>query len=186
MTTKTKFKPVSAATLKKRNAAFNKLSPMKKRVAVAKDIILQLKVGTFVAGGGYGHQQGRFSLPIGNLQKKVCEGIVCEGCAKAACIISKAKLGNDVHIGIGYNDRGVANDVSYDIFGAKCADVIESLYEMCVMGDTAFTDKEVDAIEKATDRLQEQHVSYSNEYMAAIYQNIVDNDGELKIGRFKF
>ena len=169
------------------NARFNALPPMEKRLAIARDILSQLKAGAFIAGSGYGSEHQRWFLPLGDLQKNLNDGVVCDGCAKAAILISKARLGNEVIVDDDFYglNKMLAQEVSRAFFGVKCADVIEALYEgnagYCVFDVST---PEYFAIEKYIDRLPDGILD--RERMERIYKNIVRNKGYLKIGEYKF
>lgn len=175
-------------SLEERNAKFNALPPMKKRVAVAKDILLQLEEGTFLAGIGYGrlvpNEDGLCDdIPAGDLQKNLLNGIKCIGCAKAAVIISRAKLGDNVNlIAPLYSSGWLANHVSYEIFGKQCADMIENMYELSLVG-LPIDEAGQAAYLRYRSELYAMRVT---DRMRSIYQNIIDNKGFLVIGEHKY
>lgn len=167
------------------NAKFNALSPMEKRLAIARDILSQLKAGAFIAGSGYGSEFRRGLLPQGDLQKNLSDGVVCEGCAKAAILISKARLANEVIVH-NQSSQDMAHETSREIFGEECADVIEALYELdsgCLWRLNLSYDQRA-AVYRAHERIYA--VTDRETRMRLIYQNIVDNGGKLKVGRYKF
>ena len=180
---------------KKKNAEFNALSPMKKRVAVAQDVLLQLKIGKFKAGDGYGSSKFRGRklyhydpLGVADLQTNLIAGMECVGCAKGACLISRARLGDKVFMEYFDSVEDNAHRVSYEIFGEYCADIIEALYEVWEhprdwSSDTSTHEKH--AFDEYRDSLPPRH-SKPRERMEAIYQNIVDNKGKLKIGKYRY
>lgn len=184
MTTKTaKFKPVSDDTLKKRNAAFNALPPMKKRVAVAKDVLLQIKIGKLIPES---FTYGEMSCAIessDNLQLILMEdGVSCNACAKGAAVLAKARLGNEVY----GNPGDAADDVSEEIFGGKLAWLLEVLFEdLTCARNPLFTKGETEAFLKYMGTLPDK-IDHPEGRMIAIYQNIITNRGRLKIGKFKF
>lgn len=184
MTTKDPIlkKTISLKKLRENNAKFHVLPEMEKRVAIAKEVILQLEQGRFVAGFGYGHVcSGEISGD--DLQEDLHKGVVCVGCAKGACIAAKAWLGNDIDgRDIGYNSQALAHAVSYEIFGQTCADLIEALYENGLVKHIVLTSEQRRSFFVYADKLP---VFYENK-MKAIYQNIIDNNGHLKIGKYKF
>jgi len=169
-------------TLEKKNAAFSALPPMKKRVAIAEDIRLQLRTKKFIAGSGYGHEKkahyyGR-DFPLGDLQQHLKAGSVCEGCAKAACIVSRAKLGNSIVVDEGTYNSDLAHATSAEIFGEECSNLIEEIYEMSNSYDR--TDDENEAIDAYIERLPCREEDPRGR-MDAIYKNIVTNSGHLVI-----
>ncbi len=175
-------KAISLKKLRENNAKFHALLEMEKRVAIAKEVILQLEQGRFVAGFGYGRvHSGEF--PSGDLQEDLHKGLVCVGCAKGACIAAKAWLGNDIDgTSFHYEPRTLARKVSYEIFGQTCADIIEALYERGFVNPVVLTFDQKKSFYAYDDKLPK--TSYRR--MKAIYQNIIDNKGFLKIGKYKF
>jgi hypothetical protein len=187
-----KFKKRSLAAIKAGNTRFKKLSLLGKRLAIARDVLAQLKIGSFVASSGYGHavsvehQTGlRSLLPYGDLQENLNNGVVCEGCAKAAVLISKARLANEVIVH-NQSSQDMAHETSREIFGEECADVIEALYELdsgCLWRLNLSYDQRA-AVYRTHERIYA--VTDRETRMRLIYQNIVDNGGKLKVGRYKF
>lgn len=174
--------------LQERNAAFNALPPMKKRVAVAKDVLLMLGTGKFVAEDGYGVLRKKGGLlsvsSFENLQPILqLSGIVCEGCAKAAAVVAKARLGNDVYGWIADN----AHSVSDEVFGESLSKIIECVYEDWVERDELmdFSYREAVAIKKFA-RSIPGRFDDPKARMIAIYQNIVTNRGRFVVGKYKY
>ena len=92
-------------------------------------------------------------------------------------------MGNDIDSGdIGYNSQALAHEVSYEIFGKTCADIIESLYESGFVKTVVLTSNQY----KSWDTYVNYLPVALDKRMKAIYQNIIDNKGFLKIGRYKF
>jgi len=172
--------------LQERNAAFNALSPMKKRVAVAKDVLLQIEIGKFKPGYGYGSLAGPRGGSINpkssdNLQLIIEKnGVSCVGCAKAAAVVARARLGNCVLGRVGEAVDGVTDE----IFGSRLAGILEEMYE----GWTIWTDvtkSERKALERYRDSLHDGSLG-STYIMKAIYQNIVTNRGWFVVGKYKY
>jgi hypothetical protein len=180
---------------KKKNAEFNALPPMKKRVAVAQDVLLQLKIGKFKAGDGFGTAKMRGRklnhydpLDIGDLQTNLIAGMECTGCAKGACLISRARLGDKVTMEDFDSIEDRAHQVSYEIFGEECADLIEALYEGWSHPrdwSSALDEHEENAFDDYSGSLPSRR-GKPRERMEAIYQNIVDNKGKLKFGKYRY
>ena len=184
------MRKLSKKTIEKRNAEFNALPPMKKRVAVAKDVLLQLEAGKLVAQSmSYGHIEGKGGsspIPSGPLQDTLIQmsesGIVCAGCAKAAAMISRARLGNAVTVdGSFQSTEKYAHSVTDEIFGDKCAEVIEGVFEGWGYGSGISAESK--AIREFTLGLRNES---SHDRMVAIYKNIVKNRGRLVIGKYKY
>lgn len=187
-----------AAALKENNDAYNALPPMKKRVATAKEIIAEIELGEFRPGSGYGSvlrlENKKFKettghFPTGDLQQHIIKGgFVCEGCAKAAVIVARAKLGDNVHLDTNNDSYDIAHEVSSEIFGKVCADIIESIYENADEDDLelqTLTLRQRRAIVKYSESLPDRF-GETTLRMKAIYQNIIDNKGRLVIGNDKY
>ncbi len=197
--------------LKKDNAAYKAMTPMQRRVVVAKEIRSMLKKGTFVADYGYGRVRSHTlpelpsgftaEMPLGDLQPIIrAGGFECIGCAKAAVIIARAAVGNDVCTSPkSFDDEGgakpLADKVSKEVFGAQCADLIECLYEEWKYeGDfwrLRFKSKDPfkgneEKTEVFNNYVESLFSLRLESRMDAIYANIVKNKGYLVIGEYKF
>lgn len=181
------MKKITKAELAKRNAEFNALTPMKKRVAVAKDVLLQIKVGKFVPGSGYGDLIGTdMESAGGNIQTLIQKnGVYCVGCAKAAAVIAKARLGNNLY---GFVGEHVDEPVD-DIFGKELASLLEAMYEgwsgFKYLGGRKIGRDERVALKRYEKSLPDRF-NYPTARMTAIYQNIVTNRGRLVIETYKY
>lgn len=210
-----------AAQIKSDNAAYEAMGPMERRVAVSKEIITMLRIGSFVPGTGYGRVErmngehaelplvdpkwgkdsDRFDFPFGDLQPIIrAGGFECVGCAKAAVIVARASVGNQVKITKrSLNEDGLAerlaNKVSHEVFGTT-ADIIEGLYENWSLEDDGSPnffrtgrrlfgkdEKRIGAYEKMRERLSDID---SDDRMRAIYRNVIKNEGYLNIGGYKY
>ncbi len=211
-----------AERIKKDNAAYEAMTSMERRVAVAKEVRLMLKKGTFLAGSGYGtvNSVGGYSpdlpmlnksepyysrakFPLGDLQPIIrAGGFECVGCAKAAIIVARAAVGNEVHITRksfdgDYSAQPLAARISKEVFGDQCADLIECLYEDWsyenIIWKEQFKSKDplkgdaakIKAYETYKASLPNRYDT-SQERMDAIYADIVKNKGYLVIGKYKF
>jgi hypothetical protein len=156
------------------------------------------------------------AFPLGDLQMVVRqEGFQCVGCAKAAIIVAKAYIGNEVHVTPediagqkSWGSRGLAaeplaNRVSEEVFGEECAMVIEGLYERALL---RFDSHGVlipsggyvaQKVERLIGKDMEKTMAFNAycgglpihstaERMSAIYRNIIDNQGSLVVGPYRF
>lgn len=173
------MKKITKAELKKRNAEFNALPPLKKRVAVAKDVLLQLKTGRVIAmHNDYGSMGG---LQVdANLQEFLVKNpdYQCECCAKGAAVLAKARLGNDVY-GQPVNQP---HAISSEIFGSDLADILEHLFEYWDFEEWQIPRQRIDALSEYRDSLPEDPA----DRMRAIYQNIITNRGHFVVGDYKY
>jgi len=204
------------------NAAYAAMSPMERRVRISEEIISMILKGTFVPLRGYGRVSknnipvGEDAFPLGDLQMVVRqEGFQCMGCAKAAIIVAKAYIGNEVHVTPediagqkSWGSRGLAaeplaNRVSEEVFGAECAMVIEGLYERVLFRFDShgvlipsggyvsqkverLMGKDMEKIMAFNAYCGELPIHSTAERMSAIYRNIIDNQGSLVVGPYRF
>ncbi len=206
--------------IKADNAAYALMSPMERRVRISQHIIAMIESGTFVPLRGYGRvSKNRIpvsdgpAFPLGDLQMVVHqEGFQCVGCAKAAIIVAKAYIGNEVHVthedvteqwgSRGLAAEPLANRVSEEVFGHECALIIEGLYELAVLlfdsdgvliPSSGYVTQKVERLLKDDREKMEAYAAYCAglprdyaERMIAIYRNIIDNKGSLVVGPYRF
>lgn len=183
---------LTPAELKKKNAKFNALPPMKKRVAIAEEILLQIRMKQFIPGDGYGSTyegpDARYGpltspFPYGDIQQSFINGITCIGCAKAGVIVARAALGDKVKRKDGVGVSNLAHKVSAEIFGKELANIIEALYEST--GTYLRSKEKNEALDKYRAKLPNRYTNAAGR-MKAIYKNIAKNKGFLVVGKFKF
>jgi len=133
----TKIKKVTAATLKKRNAAFKAMKPAQQRVAIAEDVIALIKAETFLAKGANAYEElsdiieGEPDDDIQTVLNDNIEGISrCRVCAIGAVMVSKIRLGNDCT----FEQMGENNDENMlsnlkGIFSNKQLRLMEAAFE---------------------------------------------------------
>jgi hypothetical protein len=206
--------------IKKDNAAYKVMTSLERRVVVAKEIRTMLKKRTFSAEYGYGRVEKinnepsyhnlpvlssglRGNMPLGDLQPIIrAGGFECTGCAKAAVIIARAAVGNEVRISLKSldnigNAKPLADKVSKEVFGAQCADVIECLYEEWKYGENGYfwndrfkskdpfknNEGKAEAFNNYVESISSLDLK---KRMDEIFENIVKNKGYLVIGEYKF
>lgn len=116
-----------------KNKKFHRLSDAKKRVAIAKDVLLCLRKGTIQATRGYYfHAKGKTSEELANTgsQDQIQPFLLkptakCEACAIGACFVSAARLGNRAKIA----DRHEAETYPRRYFDAKQLGLMEFAFE---------------------------------------------------------
>lgn len=205
---------MSQEQIEKDNAAYAAMSPMERRVRISEEIVLMLDLGKMVAGMGYGRLSSingvsrgaldSLRFPLGDLQPIVRGDFQCVGCAKAAVIVAKAAVANAVHVTSmdvnGMKSDALAERISHEVFGKECAAVIEGLYEE--VGEYALANghndhflpvKKLYAAIGLDPAKRASFVAYSRSLpsdsqgrMRAIYLNIVQNGGALKVGDHSF
>lgn len=171
--------------IKKRNDAFNKLSEHEKRKHVLNEALLIMRENKFIAGDGYGRTYPKSSycyLPSGDIQKQLMNGLVCEGCAKTAIVVARASLGDRAKMGSSVS--ALAHRVSFEIFGKRCADLIEALYEEVGSGFDYGSEENI-AFENLSSSLPGRWGSPSNR-LKAIFKRMLKDDGYLVIAGEKY
>ena len=155
-----------------------------KRVAVARDVLKQLdradmrlkvRHNSYLSGPSF-----RGSFGGGSLQSYVDElQQHCEVCMLGAAFLSYTRLYNGVETGVIYSGERRLHINGSDmrphletIFDARTLDLMESVFEKCVMTDEEITDELREAAEFG-DSFESPH-----DAARAIAQNIVDHDGE--------
>ena len=182
---------------------FSKLSKPQKRVAIAKDVIAQIKIGRYVANVGAYIDSINFKndLEMGEMKNKDIQknfGKIenCTVCAMGACLMSATKFANKLN----FRDIGGSTD---DLDNKKVKDLFSKLFspEQLLMIETAFegegeswNDESRVAYDlfnlnkgyfKGSDMLRASD-SFGNGYeeddekLIAIMQNIIDNKGTFK------
>lgn len=179
-----RIRKLNTMDVEKRNARFNALSPLKKRVHIAAEAILMIDAGQFIPGDGYGkvpdpvYKHNFAQFPDGNLQKLLMDGITCVGCAKTAAVVARASLGNEVdRRRFGYTDT-MAHKVSAEIFGEDLSNIIEALYEDSEFYGSRFGHGS-EVLNGLCASLPSRKES-PDKRMKAIYARIVKGDGLLK------
>ncbi len=164
-------------TRRERNAKFNALSPKAKRKAIARDVLEQLKAKAYLATPGtYFRLDDALStdesLGLGvsssELQEKLNGGERCSVCAVGAAFASRSRLGNRVSY-----DKGI-HDSLLGAFSKQQIDMLESAFEQTAM--ITYYSVDHDDIDRAV-RFGCRFRNDTNR-MRAIFQNVLDNDGE--------
>lgn len=165
-----------AEALKKRNDKFRALSPAKKRVAIAEDVLAQLKTSRFVAASSYFATSGKALYKHGD--KQLCDvrdQIRCEACGIGSLMVAACGFVNNLTLGEAYYyNQGEVRDYLSEWFDEDQLALIESWFEhrpdgapLNVSSWTPTPPKghPITRFRSARDRL------------TAIMQNIVSNNG---------
>jgi hypothetical protein len=145
--------------IEQKNKAFHKLSDKEKRIAVAKDVIAQVEARKYRATPGtYLFVKG---LRVDeDVQKPLLEeSTKCNVCAVGAAFASAARLGNNLFYGQS-----------------------ERIEMKKLFGEGLFTIEQAFEgwrhVDKALLAFHKKHGPTSSKRLVAIFQNIIDNDGE--------
>lgn len=164
--------------IEKQNKAFHKSSKKKQRIAIAKDVLAQLKAKKYVAKtGDYVRSNYLSELDRSNkldLQKALLDKAPeCTVCGLGAAFCSMARLGDRVQL----NDVNKIHEVLEPIFGMHQVELIEHAFEgMCIdISNDYLSDKEESSCERFCNKRPEKA-----KRLAAIFRNIIKNDGVFK------
>jgi hypothetical protein len=153
---------LDSKALAKANARFKALPKAKQRVAIAKDVLLQLKLKKIVATPGTYCKSSNLSLrQTPDLQKALLKykNATCNVCGIGAAFLSMARLGDDAALGDDYHHK------LQRCFSQRAISNIETAFE----GWYSETDQKARAFYQlypdATDRL------------TAIFENIIKHKG---------
>jgi len=116
---------------------FNALSKSEKRIAIAKDALVQIKTKKIIATNGH-----YLSILSGfknedSLQKKIdSKGFSCQCCAKGALFISCVRQVNQVNMTDNWSDERFQKSKSKDYFSVLQLDMIETAFEGQLIQDS--------------------------------------------------
>lgn len=178
MTTKKALKALTPEELKKRNAAFWRLSKEKQRLAIAHDVIEQVKRQRFIGQGGSYVAFENILFAYKKLQRKLLTSdMSCAVCGLGAAIVSAIRLGNKLSLRPVIYGLGPHAQLEC-IFDSYQLALIESAFEGDSFGILAFEDN------RPFKAYREKYPDNSKR-LVAIYQNIIRNDGVFKMPRAK-
>ena len=167
MPTKTPKTPHLVAASPRSQAAFHKLSPAEKRVAIAKDALLQLRSEALIARcGTYVYPSGiKYPAPSQELSEQLPNLGQCYVCARGALFLSAVRKGNNFKTGsfIGEPTQ-VLKPLEKRYWSRPQIKKIEAAFEGFA-GFKSKTCKFFDKYDNAHDRL------------VAILKNIIKNNG---------
>lgn len=175
--------------IEKQNAAFHRMSNKRQRVAIAEDVLAQLKLKKYLATPGTyvrsdklediidgvwdaekGETVGALDLQTALLSKSPD----CNVCGLGAAFCSMARLGDQAEL----SDVENIHEHLEPIFGMHQIALIEFAFEGEDAGGTAednLSEKETDACYRFYDKRPDE-----DKRLAAIFRNIVKNDGSFK------
>lgn len=165
--------------IEKQNKRFHKLSRRKQRLAIAKDVLAQLKAKKYVAEPGtYIHVLEALFDSNGeqkDLQKVLLSTAAeCNVCGLGAAFCSMARLGDEVTASDGEVEN--IHKTLKSIFSERQIALIEYAFEGADAGDlNILSENEADAC----GRFYEKRGN-DDKRLAAIFRNIIKNDGTFK------
>ncbi len=161
----------------KAEAAFKKMTKAEKRVAIAKDVIANLKTRQLKPlSGTY------FSIAAGDefdLQTALAKGAECTVCALGGLFACAVPYKNGDMGAVDIHNGMVIINYLRGIFEKKQLDLIETAFEKKLMGDPyPFATREAEQNHPAV-RFGKKYPGHKAR-MAAIMQNIIKNEGTFK------
>lgn len=189
------LKPRTQEQIKADNAAFDKLSPARKRVAIAKDALSQLGIRLVAERGTYVQSEAFTTVdtpPNTQLQKLFGKMQECTVCAKGAlfvCAIDRANKLKIENLELPRMLRGgsvATQDLENYLgrfFSVHQLDLIESAFEKIEMVENEFqTDDEADEVDEAVEfgELFYNELTSAKDdenRLRAILENIIVNKG---------
>lgn len=176
---------ISPKELKARNAAFNRLSKKKKRIAIANDILARIAAKQII--GESGVWAYAINPETNDLQEHLDSNGKCQCCALGAAICGVAFFKDQIELD--YADEASYSDNRnelLDIFGEEQLSLIENAFER---GNGYFNEDAYDW-ENGDDEegyklkpLYKKAISFGKRYksdtsrLKAIWSNVVKNDG---------
>lgn len=171
----TKF--INPDDTEKQNKHFHALSKRKQRLAIAADVLSQLKAKKYKAKRGTYHHSDDLDFELFRMMTSesahllqstlLSKEVSCTVCGLGAAFCSLSRLGNNIH----WQDR--EHDVLLPLFGREQLELIEHAFEgMDINEDEHLTGKQARRAEK----FYNKH-SNKNKRLAAIFKNIIKNDG---------
>lgn len=176
--------------IEKENKKFQKLSPRKQRIAIAEDVVEQVKVRAYLAttslyvqsstledaiDGKWNEEKRTYTGGI-DLQTALLKGVPdCQVCGLGAAFCSMARLGDQVEL----SDADNIHDTLEPIFGAHQLALIEYAFE----GDDAGgTSEDAGMSEEEMEACVNFHEKYpdDNKRLRAIFKNVIKNDGSFE------
>lgn len=169
--------------IEKQNAAFHRLSNKRQRIAIAKDVLEQIRLKTYVAvPGTYVDSETLSDLADKadmdsedfDLQKALLGNAPeCEVCGLGAAFCSMARLGDKVSFEV----ADAPHESLTPIFGLQQVSLIEYTFEG---GDAGGGEENLSGEEIQAARRFYRKYPKADKRLAAIFRNIVKNDGTFK------
>lgn len=133
-TVKTRTLSMTRDAIRKRNAAFEKLPPEKKRVTIAKDVIKALNAKRITPKQNYYLQVGYADdgdvTNESDAQTALLEGkLKCDVCALGSVFVCAVERMNKLKVGDLYNDKYKMMDYLSGVFDSEQLDLIECAFE---------------------------------------------------------
>lgn len=173
---------ITKTQIEKWNSYFKTLSKAEQRVAIAKDVVKQIKVKKYVArSGSYIQPKVNFQ---GDVRSQFDKIVDCECCALGSCLLSAVKFKNTLEYDdlFSYFERDSKfTKMLNSIFSTKQQALIEASFEggdyLQVLETTKFrlTEEEID---KCVDFYY--NFKDSKKRLIAIMENIISNKGTFK------
>ena len=186
MTTKKAVMVYDPVAIEKKNKAFARMSAKRKRLAIAADVIEQVRLKRFTAEqnvyvGIDALRDYKESIVYESaaLQQFLVyppkNAVSCTVCGIGAIVLSKAKLGNEVVLKHRYFHEALE-----DIFSERQQCLIETAFEGYNSGPYSWSDDENEEANPAAVKFYRKYAGNDDKRLVAIFRNILKNDGEFK------
>lgn len=155
---------------------FKVLPKVRRRILIAKDVLLRIKLKQFKPGVGY----KSFNTKLTNCNTDVrnaisANKIKCEGCAKGGIFFSAIALKDSMNLGAARSALiSWGNSFMLEEFTQRQLDLIETAYENIVFTDSCSYQQHQRA-KKFGDKYNNR-----DERLKAIMKNIIKNEGTFK------
>lgn len=201
MSTERKFKTPLKKRIADRNRRFVRMSPDRQRVQIARDILAQIETNRFIAKSGTylrlfdGAKANKLFYPWGAISsdetarlsaeakqtqiQTALANIRCKVCAIGSAFVAAVDRANECTVSQmrGTNDDFYMRRYLRKWFSTKQLGLIESAFER----DTNFAARRrVLASERAAAVDFGRRIQSDRERLIAIWQNVIDNDGEFR------
>ena len=165
--------------IEKKNAAFHRMSNKRQRIAIAEDVLAQLKAKSYRAEQGtyvqsYGLENLLDTKNVDLQTALLSDAPQCNVCGLGAAFCSMARLGDNATL----DDVNSIHEMLEPIFGWEQVVLIESAFE----GDDfssgqryTLSEEEMKACQSFFDKRPDD-----NKRLAAIFRNVIKNEGTFK------
>jgi len=183
--------------LEKRNRWFDNLSPARKKMEIAREVIWALEAEHFEVASGYtviasqrALRKGSDLQPIFEVQVMQKNGVKCTGCAIAGMFFGAVRLGDKAKVPYSSSiyctdmDQGEIHEELEYVFSKVELMRIETAFEQREYVDSSDLEggeKELMALVNYRMRLNLHHIIDRPDALKCICQNIIDNKGRFVV-----
>ena len=170
-------KELDPKLIERQNQVFHRLSKKQQRIAIAKDVLKQIKLkrykaqpDTYVNILGLRNKGYNLGSSSQFQEALLTENPSCNVCGIGAAFCSMARLGDGVNLWSDYHDKLLA------MFSRRQVYLIEAAFE----GKQIRFDSRLSSTDQKSTREFYRKYSKSSDRLAAIFRNILRNEGTFK------